>query len=182
VALLFVQCGDDQDPFLISQGRVGHVSQTTQMRQIDSLFANDSIVRLNPVKNALGTQGEVEIYEKGGELLLLLQPEREDDPNSTISTIHVYDSRYQTEKGLNTTSTFKDVKENYTIADIETTISSVVLFLEDSDVYLTIDKKQLPEDLRYNPNIEIEANQIPNEATIKYFMVGWDAEDAPDNE
>jgi len=176
MALLFTNCGKDENPFLISKGRVGQVGQATQMKQIDSIFANDSIVRLNPITNALGTQGEVEIYEKGGTLLLLLQPEREDDPNSTISSIQVFDARYQTEKGLNTESTFKEVEDNYTIADIETTISSVVIFLKDSDVFLTIDKKELPENLRYNPSIEIEASQIPDDAPIKYFMVGWDSE------
>lgn len=175
--LFFTQCGKNNDPFLINQGAIGNLTQDIQMRQIDSLFAGDSIVKLNPIKNALGTQGEVEIYEKGGAKLLLLSPDDEGDPNSVITNIQIFDSRYRTDKGLNVSSTFKDVKANYTITDIETTISSVVLFLEGTDVFITIDKKELPENLRYNPEVTIEKSQIPDDAKFKYFMVGWDLND-----
>lgn len=176
VSLSFVQCGKDSDPFLIKNGSVGNLNKEIKMKQIDSIFAEDSIVKINSSPNALETQGEVEIYEKGGKQLLLLSPNDENDPNSTITNIQVFDSRYKTEKGLTTASTFKDVKANYTIDNIETTINAVVVFLKDSDVYLTIDKKKsLPEELRYNMDIKVEASQIPDEAPIKYFMIGWDA-------
>ena len=105
---------------------------------------------------------------------MLVSPEDDRDPNARITNIQVFDSRYLTDKGLSTASTFADVKANYTIASIENAINSVVVFLADSDIYLTIDKKELPEDLRYNYNARIEATQIPDEATIKYFMIGWD--------
>ena len=98
----------------------------------------------------------------------------ENDPNSTIKNIQVFDSRFKTEKGLTTASTFKDVKANYTIDNIETTINAMVIFLKETDVYLTIDKKSLPEDLRYNLDLEVEASQIPDGAPIKYFMIGWE--------
>lgn len=175
-SLLFIQCGKKSDPFLIEKGAIGDLTKEIQMRQIDSLFANDSIVKLSPVKDAIGTQGEVEIYEKGGAKLLLLSPRDENDPNSLISNIQVFDQRYKTIKGLHKGSTFKDIKANYTISDIETTINAVVVFLEESDVFITINKNQLPENLRYDPSLEVEASQIPDEATFKYFMVGWDNE------
>ena len=175
-ALFFVQCGKKTDPFLIQQGAIGNLTKEIQMKQVDSLFANDSIVKLNPIKNAIGTQGEVEIYEKGGAKLLLLSPQNESDPSSAITNIQIFDKRYKTEKGLHKGSTFKDVKANYTIANIETTINSVVVFIEESDVFLTIDKKELPENLRYNPSVKIEAAQIPDDASFKYFMVGWESD------
>ncbi len=174
-ALFFVQCEKKTDPFLIQQGVIGDLTKEIQMKQVDSLFANDSIVKLNPIKDAIGTQGEVEIYEKGGAKLLLLSPEDESDPNAVITNVQIFDNRYKTKKGLHKGSTFKDVKANYTIANIETTISAVVIFLEGSDVFLTIDKKELPENLRYNPGVKIEASQIPNDASFKYFMVGWES-------
>lgn len=173
-ALFFIQCSTKSDPFLIQQGAVGNLTKEVQMKQIDSLFANDSIVKLSPVRGTLGTQGEVEIYEKGGSKLLLLSPEDENDPNSVISNIQIFDDRYKTAKGLHLGSTFKDVKANYTISDIETTINAVVVFLKDSDIFITIYKNQLPENLRYDPNVNIESSQIPDDATFKYFMVGWD--------
>ncbi|MGO3182415.1 MAG: hypothetical protein ACTIJ9_06230 [Aequorivita sp.] len=173
-ALLFVQCGKDSDPFTINKDSIGSLNSEIKIKQIDSIFANDSIVKTNSSPNALETQGEVEIYEKGGKKLLLLSPDDESDPNSTITNIQVFDSRYKTDKGLNSASTFKDVKANYTVDNIETTINSIVVFLKDTDVYLTIDKKDLPEELRYDPNVQVEAEQIPDNAPFKYFMIGWE--------
>lgn len=175
LTFLFIQCGKGEDPFALGEGIVGKLTPDVQMHQIDSIFANDSIVKLNPIEDALGTQGEVEIYEKGGKKLLLLSPEDETDPNATITNIQVFDERYNTEKGLNSKSTFATIKANYEIAAIENAINAVVIFLKNSDIYITIDKKQLPENIRYDYNAKIEASQIPDEATFKYFMIGWDA-------
>lgn len=173
-ALLFVQCGKDSDPFTINKGSIGNLTRDIKIKQIDSIFANDSIVKINSSPNALETQGEVEIYEKGGNKLLILSPDNESDPNSNITNIQVFDARYKTDKGLNAASTFKDVKANYTVSNIQTTINAIVVFLKDTDIYLTIDKKNLPEELRYDPNVKVEANQIPDNAPLKYFMIGWE--------
>ena len=180
ITLFFVQCGKDTNPYLIANGKLGDLNRQTQMKQIDSIFANDSIVKLNPIKSALGTQGEVEIYEKGGKKLMLISPENESDPKSIITNIQLFDERYATEKGLSVKSTFADVKANYEIAAIENAINSVVIFLKNSDIFITIDKKQLPESVRYNFNAKVEATQIPDTATFKYFMVGWDYYDDSD--
>ena len=172
--LLFFQCAEEKDPFFISNDTVGHLTIGMKIKQIDSIFASDSIVRLNPRQNEISTIGEVEIYEKGGKKLMLISPKGNSDPEALISNFQFYDSRYKTDKGLNSGSTFKDIKDNYTIANIETTISTVALFLEDSGIYINIDKKELPENLRYNPNFVIEAVNIPDEAKIKYFELYWD--------
>ncbi|MDT0556103.1 hypothetical protein [Patiriisocius hiemis] len=177
VTLLFIQCGKEKDPFLISNGAIGNLTKDIQVKQVDSIFAQDSIVKLNPIENALGTQGEVEVYDKDGKKLLLLSPSNENDPTAKISNIQVFDERYKTDKGLTLNSTFGDVKANYTISNVRTTIRSIVVFLEETDVYLTIEKVKLPENLRYDPSLEIDATQIPDDATFKYFMIGWDEEE-----
>lgn len=176
VSLAFIQCGKDSDPFLIKNGSIGNLNKEIKIKQIDSIFSTDSIVKINSSPNALETQGEVEIFEKGkgGKQLLLLSPDNETDPNSTIKNIQVFDPRYKTEKGLTSASTWKDVKANYTVDNIQTTINAVVIFLKETDVYLTIDKKSLPEDLRYNMDLKVEASQIPDDAPFKYFMIGWE--------
>ena len=75
-----------------------------------------------------------------------------------------------------------DIKENYEIANIETTLSTVVIFLKDSDIFINIDKKELPENFRYNPNLVIDVTNIPDEAKIKYFMLSWDIDDLEEKE
>src|SRR5690554_1157914 len=114
ISIVFLQCSKQKsDPFLIGSGVIGKLTKEIKIKQIDSIFATDSIVKINASPNALETQGEVEIYEKGGKKLLLLTPDVENDPNSTITNIQVFDPRYVTEKGLGPASTFKDVKANY---------------------------------------------------------------------
>ncbi len=174
--LLFVQCGKEStDPFLIKKGTVGKLTDQAKMKQLDSIFATDSIVKISSSPNALETQGEVEIYEKGGQKLLLLSPQNETDPNSTITDIMIFDSRYKTEKGLSTKSTYKDFKDNHTISDVQRIINGVMVFFSDTDIYLTIESKYLTGEVRNDPNAKLEAHHIIDSATVKYFRIGWPA-------
>lgn len=174
---LFVQCAEEKDPYLISNTSVGELTIGMKIKQVDSIFAQDSIVKLYSRNDEFSTQGEVEIYEKGGNRLMLISPRGNNDPDALISNFQFYDPRYKTDKGLNLNSTFKDVKANYEIANIETTLSTVVVFLKDSDIFINIDKKELPENFRYNPSLVIDATNIPDEAKIKYFMLSWEIDD-----
>ena len=173
VTLLFIQCKEEINPFLISNDSVGALTRGMTIKEIDSIFAQDSIVKLYAQNEELPTQGEVEIYEKNGTKLVSISPVTNNDPDALISNFQFFDPRYKTDKGLNLSSTFKDIKANYKISNIETTISTVVIFLEDNDLFINIDKNELPENFRYNPNLVIDVTNIPDEAKIKYFMLSW---------
>src|SRR5690606_1172702 len=123
------------------------------------------------------TQGEVEIYEKRGQKLLLLSPKNETDPNSTITDIMIFDSRYKTEKGLSTSSTFKDFKDNYTVSDVQRIINGAMVFFSDTDIYLTIESKYLTGEVLNDPDAKLEAHHIIDSATIKYFRIGWESKE-----
>ena len=173
VTLIFIQCKEEINPFLISNDSVGALTRGMTIKEIDSIFAQDSIVKLYAQNEELPTQGEVEIYKKNGTKLVSISPVTNNDPDALISNFQFFDPRYKTDKGLNLSSTFKDIKANYKILNIETTISTVVLFLEDNDLFINIDKNELPENFRYNPNLVIDITNIPDEAKIKYFMLSW---------
>ena len=68
-SVFFIACDSEKDPFVIGQGEIGNLDKTIQMKEVDSIFDKDSIVKLNPIENALGTQGEVEIYDTDGNKL-----------------------------------------------------------------------------------------------------------------
>ncbi|MDA9803704.1 hypothetical protein N9B77_03130 [Flavobacteriaceae bacterium] len=173
VTLLFIKCKEEINPFLISNDSVGALTRGMTIKEIDSIFAQDSIVKLYAQNEELPTQGEVEVYEKNGTKLVSISPVTNNDPDALISNFQFFDPRYKTDKGLNLSSTFKDIKANYKILNIETTISTVVIFLEDNDLFINIDKNELPENFRYNPNLVIDVTNIPDEAKIKYFMLSW---------
>ena len=66
LGFLMIQCAKKTDPFVIAAGNIGPLTKEVQMKELDSIFAQDSLVKLNPIEGALGTQGEVEIYDKEG--------------------------------------------------------------------------------------------------------------------
>lgn len=170
---LFLNCeSDKKNDFQISGEQVGRLTKQSLARDIDLIFENDSIVQDTVKLNFGNGASKIKIFEKGGKLLLTLTPNR--DSIATIQHVLINDNRYSTEKGITKESAFKDIKENYPIKKIITSLNNVVILLKDSDLYFTIDKKELPESLRYNANTKIEEVQIPDKAKVKYMMVGWD--------
>lgn len=175
--LLLAACSKSTDPFLITSNNVGNLTKDIQVKQLDSIFINDSIVKVYAENNPLSTYDQIEIYEKGGDKLLVLSVKKNNSPESKISNIHVFDERYKTDKGIHLKSTFKDVTDNYEISSIANTLSSLVISLKDTDVYLIIDKEVLSYDLRTQFGAKIEEYDIPQNAKIKFLMVGWEGND-----
>lgn len=173
ITLSIIACGRDSDPFLIDSTRVGTLTKEIRINQLDSVFSEDSIVRSGSGNEFLNSNNEIQIFDKEGKPLLILEPIQQFDSTSTIGYIQILDSRFQTEKGLSNISTFGDVVENYQISRIENTINSAVVFIDELNLYLTIDKKELPASLRFDTDAKISASQIPDSAKIKYFMVSW---------
>lgn len=171
--IFFTHCKKEEDTtFKISTNYVGKLDKSSLARDLDLIYEKDSIVRDTIQSNFGNGSSKIKIYEKGGALLLTLTPNNDSIP--TIQNILINDNRFKTEKGISIESTFKEIQEQYEIKKIITSLNNVVILLKDSDIYFTIDKAELPENLRYKANINIEAVQIPDAAKIKYMMVGWD--------
>jgi hypothetical protein len=151
---------------------VGKLMRTSLVSELESIYSQDSIVRDTSLPTLVSNANTIKIFEKGGQQLLTLTPNGDSIPK--IGIIRVFDPRYKTEKGIGLQSTFKDIKDKYVIKKIVTSLNNVIIFIEDSDVYYTIAKEELPASLRYDTSINIEEVQIPDEAKIKYMMIGWD--------
>ncbi len=169
--LLLTSCSKDTT-FTISQDAVGTISKETKMSELEALFPNDSLADYNTSSQYKNLASGVSIYEKGGNKLLRIIP-KEKDENSLIENIQFFDKRYTTEKGISLESTFKDIKNAYTIKRIDNLLDMVVVFVNESDAYFTIDKKHLPSDLMFNTSSKVEQTQIPEDTPLKYLKVGW---------
>jgi hypothetical protein len=170
---LIIGCEKEIDKtFLITKDAIGKLEKISLARDLEIIYVNDSIVKDTTYINSANNSNKVKIFEKGGKHLLTLTPNSDSIP--TIENIRIEDSRFVTEQGVGLRSTFKDVKDNYTIRKVITSMNNVVILLKDSDIYFTIGKEQLPSSLRYASSVNIEAVQIPDDAKIKYMMVGWD--------
>jgi hypothetical protein len=87
--------------------------------------------------------------------------------------IKIIDPKYKTKKGIGASSTFKEIKDNYNISSIQNSLRNVIISINSANLYFTIDKNQLPSNLRYNSNIDIDKAQIPDNAKIKDLYLQW---------
>lgn len=173
--LLFASCSKDKtiNPFLIQKNHIGLLNDSTQVKELDSIFSNDSIVRYIAGDEFAGSVNTIEIFEKGGKKLLDLSPKEALDSTSIISSVRVIDERYKTEKNISTISTFKELKEAYKISKVDNLINAIVVSVNEINASFTIDKKELPASLRFDMDMTIDPIQIPGKAKIKFFMIHW---------
>ena len=171
--VLIASCSKAPDPNLISKQNIGLLTDSTQVKDLQLVFPNDSIVTLNEGNEFTGINKDIEVYEKSGKKLLTLTPKQALDSTSTIKSVLVNSERFKTTKGLNTKSTFKTIKDNYKISSIQNTLRNIVVSVNEINAFFTIDKNELPAELRFDMNLKIEAIQIPDEAKIKGFYMQW---------
>jgi len=176
IALVFItSCSNDKpvDPFLVKKHNIGLLTDSTTVRELDTIFKNDSIVRYVSGDEFAGSVNIIEIFDKSGKKLLDLYPKEVLDSTSVISSIRINDERYKTKKNISFLSTFKDIKDNYKISKIDNLINTVVVSVNEINASFTIDKKELPSSLRFDMDTTIDPIQIPEKAKIKYFMIHW---------
>ncbi|MEM1338353.1 MAG: hypothetical protein AAF634_16235 [Bacteroidota bacterium] len=171
ILLLFIGCGEKDTTFLITEESVGKLDKISLVRDLELIYANDSIVKDTLISRISAGVQKVKIFEKGGKHLLTLTPSKDSIP--TVENIQVLDERFVSEAGIGLSSTFGDIHKKYTIKKIVTALNNVVIFVNETSMYFTIDKDQLPENLRYSM-ATVETVQIPEEAKIKYLMIGWE--------
>nr|WP_321237337.1 hypothetical protein [uncultured Psychroserpens sp.] len=175
ITLVVVSCTSEkkQNPFLISKQQIGLLTDTTQVKDLKLAFPNDSIVTSIKGDEFIGENNDIYIYSSEGAKLLSLTPSQTLDSTATVKSIHVISETYKTDKNISTISTFKDINDNYKISSINNLINSIVVSVNEINASFTIDKKELPANLRFDMTLTIEAIQIPDNAKIKYFIIHW---------
>jgi len=163
----------EQNPFQITKHNIGTLTDSTKLSDLELAFPNDSLVKVESNDGFTGTNPDFEVYDKSGAKLLVLTPENTSDSTSTIKSVMVMDKRFKTDKNISKISTFKDIQSNYKISKISNLIRTVVISVDDINASFTIDKKELPANLRFDMDTKIEAVQIPDQAKIKYFILHW---------
>lgn len=174
--LIVVLCGACQnnsqnEKFLITKNQIGNLTKDTQVRQLDSVFAQDSIVNKNTVKR-FSNGNEIVVYKENGNELLRLQPVKKFDSTSTIASVEVMDTIFKTKHGLGKGSKFKTLKANYKISRIENTLGAAVIFIDEINAYVAINKKDILKPTEMGT--QIKTSQIKNDAKIKHFWLGWE--------
>ena len=150
------------------------LTDSTKVNALKVVFEKDSLSKYIGGDEFTGSTNTISVFEKGtGKLLLELDPNYSLDSLSTIRTVRVMDARFKNKDGLNTESTFGDINSKYTISSIQNTLRSLIISVDELNVYFTLSKTELPEEMRYNMTQKIEAISIPETAKIKDFYIQW---------
>ena len=174
LTLFYVGCSNNPD-YLIKKGQVGKVNNETLVKELDSLFLNDSIVkRIGEGDYMFSGDDKYLIFNSNKEHLLSLTPKQQHDINERIETIEIISDKFKTIQGISSNSSFGDIKKNLTISDIQNTINNIVVFVDEIDAYFIIDKKNLPLEFRLGTSKKIQSINIPSNSKIKRFIIGWD--------
>ncbi|TXE09878.1 hypothetical protein FUA26_10350 [Seonamhaeicola algicola] len=173
LTLFFSSCKKEQNPFEVAKQHVGLLTDSTQIKDLKTIFINDSVAKYTAGDEFAGGINNIEVFKKTGEKLLVLTPENALDSTSTIQSIQIIDPLYKTVKGISTASTFKDIASAYKISKIDNLINSVALSVKEINANFVIDKKELPANLRFDLNLDFEETHIPDNAKIKYFFLMW---------
>jgi hypothetical protein len=171
---LLAACETKTDSFAITKNSIGLLTDSTKVNALKVVFINDSISKYIGGDEFTGSTNTISIFEKGtGKLLLELDPNYALDSVSTIRTVRIMDERFKNKDGLNRLSTFGDLNSKYTISSIQNTLRSLIISVDEINAYFTLNKTELPEEMRYNMNQKIEAISIPEMAKIKDFYIQW---------
>lgn len=167
-------CNSSPDPFLITKHSVGKLNDSTKVKDLKRVFETDSLSQFIDGDEFTGNTNIIKVFEKGTQKLLLeLSPKEALDSLSTIQNIRILDNRYKTKKGLNKLFDFRRLTANYTISSIQNTLRNLIVSVDEINAYFTIDKKELPENLRYDMSKKIEVISVPPTAKIKDFFIQW---------
>ena len=173
LVLSCIGCSNNAN-YLIKKGKVGKINSKSIVKDIDSLFSNDSIVkRIGEGDYMFESEDKYLIYDNLNNHLLTLTPKQQHDANEKIETIQIYSNKFITSKGINVDSSFGDINKKHKISSIQNTINNIVVFVDEIDAYFIIDKKNFALELRIGTEKKIEAINIPLNSKIKRFMIGW---------
>ena len=168
LSVIFVQCNSDKK-WLITKNNLGDIHQNTTIAELDEIFENDSIVKL-PENGPVFYNYRV--YNQYGSQIVTVKLNVIKDSVAGIEHIKIFDKNYKTEKGLSTLSTFKDVMDNYSISKIQPTFSSAIVFVDEINATVALDKKDLRLD-EFDMK-DINKDQIPDMAKIQYITLWFD--------
>lgn len=169
VCVLFIQCNSNQG-YVIKKSQVGLVSAITKVSELDKIFAKDSLVKPEYIENQSKYFSEdYMVFAKNGDHLLTVKIENPTDSTSNIQSVQVFSGLYKTDRQISVDSYFKDLKENYEIGKVESTITSASVNVKDLNASFIIPNKDLgyPE---FSTN-KIMADQIPDNAKFRYITV-----------
>ena len=168
LATLLVRCGQDNN-MLISKSQLGKINKNTSIEELDKMFKNDSIEKFTADSDLIR---EYRVFTTDGKKNLIFIPLRQNDSIKGLELVKIYSNIYTTEKEISTSSTFGEISGNYTINKIEPSFSAAILFVDEINATISLDKEDLNlDEFDMRP---ISQGQIPDEASVNYITLWFE--------
>lgn len=168
MTILLVGCGQGDD-MLIAKSQLGKINKNTSIAELDKMFKNDSVEKFTANSELIR---EYRVFDKSGKQKLIFIPLRQNDSIKGLELVKIYSDLYTTEKGISTSSTFGEISGNYTINKIEPSFSAAILFVDEINATISLDKKDLNlDEFDMSP---IRQGQIPDEASVNYITLWFE--------
>ena len=168
LATLMIGCGQEND-MLIAKSQLGKINKNTSIAELDKMFKNDSIEKF--MANAELIR-EYRVFDMEGKQNLIFIPLIQNDSIKGLELVKIYNDIYTTEKGISTSSTFGEISGNYTINKIEPSFSAAILFVDEINATISLDKEDLNlDEFDMRP---ISQGQIPDEASVNYITLWFE--------
>ena len=165
-------CSQKEDKFVIANKQVGKITDSTRVKDLKTLFKNDSIIKKTEGEGAFEPYDEYLIYDKKqNKAILTVIPVKAGDENSKIRQVEILDNKFHTNKGINLKSTFGELKKMHKIGKIDKSFKYIVVFIDDLNATVDINKTELPLNAQNNRSIKIDETIIPDKAGFKHFVV-----------
>ncbi len=117
---------------------------------------------------------DYEIYTRYGKHLLTITPQFAGSMYQDINRVQVVSPFFTTEKGINTNSTYQDIKKAYTINKIEPTREHIMLVVDEINANFSIPKKSLKKGWWNDKTKKVNENKIPANAKTDGFFLWWE--------
>ncbi len=167
VFFLLIQCAEES--MVIKKKQLGEISNNTTIEDLDRIFKNDSVQKLPEGESLVR---EYKVFDASGKPALTFVTRVENDSLKALEHVKIYSPEYSTEKGISTASTFEEVRVQYSIDDIEPSFSSAILFIDELNATISLNKKDLNID-EFDMR-DIREDQIPDLASILYITLWFE--------
>jgi hypothetical protein len=167
VIFLLVQCAEEST--VIKKKQLGDISNITTIEELDKIFKNDSVQKLPEGEELVR---EYKVFDAMGTPSLVFVTRVENDSLKALEHVKIYSPEYTTEKGISTASNFEEIRGQYSIDDIEPSFSSAILFINEINATISLDKKDLNID-EFDMR-DISEDQIPDQSSILYITLWFE--------
>ncbi len=170
--VIITSCQTQNNDFIIKNRQVGKLTDSTTVAQMKQLYQNDSIVKKTQGNAAFDPYDEYTIIDrKSKSVLMVVIPKKINDETSILKQVDIKSPKFQTEKGVNLNATFGDFKAKHKIGRIDETFKHIVVFIDDLNATIDLDKDVIPLNARNDSSIKIDETLIPDHSKIKDFVV-----------